>query len=128
MARAQLAHRQMEMFEVDAVAQAVVVTILDHAEVDVGARFDPAMTPVMIDAQARGDDGHPGIELALAIEAGQSLERLDERLLGELLGLGPVADAPLAERPQTVEIAAVEVVEGRRVARLPSLDEEAITC
>src|SRR5207302_3462136 len=104
-------------------AQAVVVTILDGAELDLGTRLDAAPPPVVVDAQPRGDHGHPGIEAPLAIEAGQRLERLHERFLRELLGLGAITDPALAEGAHTVEVPAVQIVERGRVARLPRLDQ-----
>ena len=97
------------------------------AGVDLVAGLDPCSPTVVVDTQTGGDDRHPGVEASIAREAGERLVRLGEGLLGDLLGLSAVADAALAERAETVEVERVEVVEGRRIAGLPCLDQGSVT-
>jgi hypothetical protein len=84
-------HRFGEMIVVDRGVQGVVLGF-DGPEVDVGRRLDSGRAPVVIDAQALGDDRHPRVEAALTGERGQSPQRANEGLLRELLGGMGVAD------------------------------------
>jgi hypothetical protein len=78
---------------------------------------------VAVDAEAAGDDRHPGVEAPLALERRQRPQGPGEGLLGDLLGLVRIADALLAESGQAGEIAAIQRVERRWITFLEAFDQ-----
>src|SRR5213075_2875554 len=81
---------------------------------------------MVIDAQALGDDRHPRIEAPLPGESRHRPQRLEERLLRQLLGHMLVVDSALAVEMQAGVVAAVQLVEGSLVTPLVAQDEHAI--
>jgi hypothetical protein len=114
---------EVEVGQIDVEGETLVDTVVEGAGVDLVRGLDPGSASVVVDAEASGDDRHPRVEPTLAREARERLERLDEGLLGDLLGFGVVVDPPLAEVTDPVEVEAVQLVEGGAVARLPGLDQ-----
>ena len=79
-----------------------------------------------VGADVGGDDSEPGIEAAVATEAGKGAVGLDQRLLSRLFGVVGIAEAALAVPAQPPEVALVQVGEGLLVAALEPLDERGV--
>ena len=83
MPRREPVHGFSEVAAIDRSEQLVVV-VLDHTEVDVRRGLDSRCLPVMVDAEALRDDGHPRVEAPFAGEAGHRPQRTHEGLLCQL--------------------------------------------
>lgn len=89
----------------------------------VDARALGSTRPEQVQREVHRDAVNPGVRLAPPVEAGEGLVRADEGLLGDVLGLRPIAQHMEREAVDAAVVATNQGVKGGEVARTRAVDE-----
>ena len=86
----------------------------------------PAQSPQLVGQLVRSDGEEKGLQLALVIKVGHTVEKADEGFLHNVLAGGVIVQSPIDERQQSAFIACDQVFPGVGIALADLLNQETV--